>query len=213
LTANIAHEIRNPLSAISYATELFHEAKHDPAQERLVNIIKDNTSRLNIIVQDVMQLNRRDRVQAENLRLFDELPKLGAEICQTEHVPEDTIRIEVAPDCEINFDRGHFYQVLWNLCGNALHYCRKEPGSVQLHAWRSGENRVMLEVEDDGMGVAPEMEQQLFEPFFTSEAGGTGLGLYIARELCDANGALLEYVWRVQGGACFRIAFGGTDEQ
>ncbi len=68
----------------------------------------------------------------------------------------------------------------------------------------------MLEVEDDGDGIAPEKVQQLFEPFFTSEAAGTGLGLYIARELCEANGALLEYIEQSQRGACFRITFGGV---
>jgi len=213
LTANIAHEIRNPLSAISYAAELFREERYDPAQERLVKIIMDNTGRLNSIVQDVMQLNRRDRAQAEILRLAEELPKFGGEICQAEHMSRELLEIDVTPDCIINFDRGHFYQVLWNLCSNALRYCRKQPGSVRLCAWRSGEGRVMLKVEDDGAGVAPAVEQQLFEPFFTTEISGTGLGLYIARELCEANGALLEYVRRSQGGAYFRITFGGADER
>lgn len=210
LTANIAHEIRNPLSAISYAAELFSEEKHDPVQERLVKIIMDNTGRLNSIVQDVMQLNRRDRAQAETLNLGEELPKFGGEICQAEHISRDMLEIEAAPDCAINFDRGHFYQVLWNLCSNALRHCRKQPGSVKLHAWRSGEGRIMLKVEDDGAGVAAEVEQQLFEPFFTTEISGTGLGLYIARELCEANGSMLEYIRRTQGGAYFRITFGGA---
>lgn len=212
LTANIAHEIRNPLSAISYAAELIREEKHDPVQERLVNIIMDNTGRLNSIVQDVMQLNRRDRAQVETLRLAEELPKLGGEICHAKHMPQDMLEIDVAPDCVITFDRGHFYQVLWNLCSNALRHCLKKSGSVQLYAWRSGEGRVTLKVEDDGAGIAPAVEQQLFEPFFTTEPGGTGLGLYIARELCEANGALLEYARRTQGGAYFRIIFGGAGE-
>lgn len=212
LTANIAHEIRNPLSAISYAAELFREEKHDSEQERLVNIIMENTGRLNSIVQDVMQLNRRDRAQGETLRLADEMPKYGGEICQAEHVSPDILAIEVEPGCEINFDRGHFYQILWNLCSNAIRHCQKLPGSVQLRASRSAAGRIMLEVADDGPGVVQAAEQQLFEPFFTTEASGTGLGLYIARELCEANGALLEYIRRAQGGACFRIVFGGTGE-
>lgn len=210
LTANIAHEVRNPLSAISYATELLHEEKRDPAHERLVQIILDNTLRLNRIVQDVMQLNRRDRAQIERLYLAELLPRFIDEICQAEHASPEIFSLDVVPDCEIGFDRGHFNQVLWNVCGNALRYCQKRPGSVRMRVFTSGgDGGLLMEIKDDGPGVAPETEQQLFEPFFTTEASGTGLGLYIARELCEANGASLEYVRQKPSGACFRIAFGG----
>ncbi len=208
LTANIAHEVRNPLSSISYAAELLLEEKHDPAQARLFQIIMDNAARLNRIVQDVMQLNRRDRAQAESLRLADILPGFAVELCQSEHMAQDIFHIETALDCVVNFDRGHLDQVLWNLCRNALRYCRKQAGSVQLHAWRSEEGRVVLEIVNDGPAVAPDVVQKLFEPFFTTSAGGTGLGLYIARELCEANGAVLEYVPQTADGACFHIVFG-----
>jgi two-component system, NtrC family, sensor histidine kinase PilS len=213
LTANIAHEVRNPLSAISYATELLHEEKQEPTHDRLVRIILDNTARLNRIVQDVMQLNRRDRAQVELLRLAELLPKFVDEISQAEHVAPEIFKIEAAPDCEVRFDRGHFNQVLWNLCGNALRYCSRQSGSVQLRALSLVTGDAALEIIDDGPGIASEAEQQLFEPFFTTEASGTGLGLYIARELCAANGAVLEYVHRSPGGACFRIEFGGKDER
>lgn len=213
LTASIAHEIRNPLSAISYAAELFCEENHTAEQERLAKVILDNTARLNGIVRDVMQLNRRDRAQPELLRLAEALPKFSEEICQANHVPVELLQLEVKPECTVNFDRGHFYQVLWNLCSNALRYCRKQPGSVRLRAACLGLGDVTLEVADDGEGIAPAKVSQLFEPFFTSEASGTGLGLYIARELCEANGALLEYVQHAQGGACFRMTFGGVDER
>ncbi|MBI1174502.1 MAG: PAS domain-containing protein [Sideroxydans sp.] len=209
LTANIAHEVRNPLSAISYATELLHEEKPDPAHERLVRIILDNTARLNRIVQDVMQLNRRDRAQAELLRLDYVLPRLVSEVCEAEHVDAGIFNLNIEANCEVEFDRGHFDQVLWNLCGNALRYCQKRAGSVQLRVSSADSHAVMLEISDDGSGVALAAEPQLFEPFFTTEASGTGLGLYIARELCEANGAMLEYVRRTLGGACFRIVFGG----
>jgi two-component system, NtrC family, sensor histidine kinase PilS len=212
LTANIAHEIRNPLSAISYAVELFREEKEGPAQERLVDIIMENTRRLNSIVKDVMQLNRRDRAQAEPVALADELIKFSREICQAEHAPSEMLSIDAQPDCAVAFDRGHLNQVLWNLCSNAMRYCSKRPGSVKMSTRKSADGVVSLEVCDDGAGVSPTMEQQLFEPFFTTESSGTGLGLYIARELCEANGASLEYVRRPEGGACFRIIFGGVGE-
>lgn len=213
LTANIAHEVRNPLSSISYAAELLQEEKHDPAQARLFQIILDNTARLNRIVQDVMQLNRRDRVQAETLRLADILPAFVAKLCLSEHVAQDVFFIEATPDCAIKFDRGHFDQILWNLCHNALRYCRKQAGSVKLRLLCPTDGGAILEVADDGPGIEPEIAQQLFEPFFTTAASGSGLGLYIARELCEANGARLEHVPQAAGGACFRITFGEQNER
>jgi two-component system, NtrC family, sensor histidine kinase PilS len=207
LTANIAHEVRNPLSSISYATELLREEKHDPAQARLFQIIMDNAARLNRIVQDVMQLNRRDRARPESVRLADILPGFITELCQAERVTQDIFRMEGDLGCTVSFDRGHLDQVLWNVCCNALRYCSTLPGSVLLRA-RSGERRAVLEIVDDGPGVAEEAVHQLFEPFFTTATGGSGLGLYIARELCEANGASLEYAPVASGGACFRIIFG-----
>ena len=207
LTANIAHEVRNPLTSISYATELLQEGIHDPAQARLFQIILDNAARLNRIVRDVMRLNQRDRVQAESLRLSEILPVFVAGLCQAERVDRDIFQIEAEPLCVINFDRGHLDQVLWNLCGNALRYCRKHAGSVQLFAQVSAGGRAVLEIADDGYGVAPAAVPQLFEPFFTTAADGTGLGLYIARELCEANGAELEYAAQATGGARFRVVF------
>jgi two-component system sensor histidine kinase PilS (NtrC family) len=208
LTANIAHEVRNPLSSISYAAELLREERHDPSQARLLQIITDNAARLNRIVQDVMQLNQRDRVQREVFRLDEKLAHFVEGLRHTESAPEGVFLVEASADCVVQFDRVHLDQVLWNLCRNALRYCSKRAGSVQLRAWRAGEGRVALEVGNDGPAVAPENIHQLFEPFFTTSAGGTGLGLYIAREMCEANGATLEYRQRPEGGACFRIVFG-----
>jgi len=100
--------------------------------------------------------------------------------------------------------------VLWNLCRNGLRYSQKKPGSVRLRAAFGEDGRALLEVMDDGPGVAPDAVQKLFEPFHTTDAGGTGLGLYIARELCEANGAHIDYSQPGPGGACFRITFAGN---
>ena len=216
LTANIAHEVRNPLSAISYAAELLQEQEHDPAQDRLFRIILDNTARLNNIVLDVLQLSRRDRLRPEEINLAEKMPLFLEGLRHTEGVLLEVFRVEATARCKINFDRGHFEQVLWNICRNALRYCQMRAGSVQLRAWSFAdggtggkEGKVVLEIANDGPAVDPEAVQQLFEPFFTTESGGTGLGLYIARELCEANGAVLEYKQQIEGGACFRIEFGG----
>jgi len=178
----------------------------------LFQIILDNTTRLNRIVQDVMQVNRRDRVQAETFNLAARLDELLENLCQVEQVSREVFELRVDPACKARFDRGHFEQVLWNLCRNALRYSQRLPCSVRLRALTSDDGTTVLDVSDDGTGVPGDAVQKLFEPFFTTEEGGTGLGLYIARELCEANGALIEYKRAIDGGACFRITFGSSDE-
>lgn len=212
LTANIAHEVRNPLSSISYAAELLQEGQQDPTRTRLSQIILDNTARLNRIVQDVMQLNRRDRAKAEVLNLTLRLPGFVEELCQAERVSPLLIQISSQPEYMVNFDRGHLDQILWNLCHNALRYSQKKTGSIQIRTIRTENGRVSLTIQDDGPGMNDETVQKLFEPFFTTETSGTGLGLYIARELCEANGATLEYCPEIKDGACFRILFGEHNE-
>lgn len=207
LTANIAHEVRNPLSSISYAAELMREGEHETSQQRLLQLIMENTSRLDRIVQDVMQLNRRDRVQAETLDLTGLLPGFVEALCLTEQVEPVLFALHLPSQARICFDRGHFEQVLWNLCRNALRYSHRRAGSVQLRVGGTEGGSRVLEVEDDGPGVMPDALPKLFEPFYTTDSRGTGLGLYIARELCEANGAHIEYRQGAGGGACFRIVF------
>jgi two-component system sensor histidine kinase PilS (NtrC family) len=211
LTASIAHEVRNPLSAISYATELMQE-EGDAKQQRLLQIVLDNTQRINRIVQDVMQLNRRDRAQPEVFDLEAMLRTFAEEFNLAERLDPGVMVLEGMPGARVLFDRGHLRQVLWNLCRNALRYGRKLPGSLVLKI-AAPEGRVMLDVKDDGPGVSADNQARLFEPFFTTAPDGTGLGLYIAKELCEANGAQLEYCGQNvqtgagQAGACFRIIF------
>ena len=208
LTANIAHEVRNPLSAISYATELLQEDQGSAKQQRLLQIVLDNTRRINQIVQDVMQLNRRDRAQPEVFELDVMLRAFLEEFCLAERLERGVMVLEAVPGVDVPFDRGHLRQVLWNLCRNALRYGRKLPGSLMLTMGVTN-GRAVLDVQDDGPGIPAEHQGKLFEPFFTTAADGTGLGLYIAKELCEANGALLEYhAGGRQPGACFRITFG-----
>lgn len=208
LTVNIAHEVRNPLSAISYATELLQEEQSDTKQQRMLQIVLDNTQRINRIVQDVMQLNRRDRVQAEVFELGAMLRAFVEEFNLAERVEPGVIVLAAMPDAEVSFDRGHLRQVIWNLCRNALRYSRKLPGSLELTV-NTEEERVVLSVQDDGPGISAEHQGKLFEPFFTTSAGGTGFGLYVARELCEANGASLELcAGEDLPGACFCIVFG-----
>ena len=206
LTANIAHEIRNPLSAISHASELLLEEKRrDPTHSRLLAIIRENTGRLDRMVQDVLQLNRRDRTKPEVFKAGDFIRAFVEEFCQIEKILPATFAVEVPTGLTLCFDRSHLNQVLWNLCRNAWRHCSKGEGSIRLTLEEGGsENAANLDVRDDGPGVDPALRGQMFEPFFTTAATGTGLGLYIAREFCEANGAVLDCVENGQGGH-FRI--------
>ncbi len=219
LTANIAHEIRNPLSAINHATELLIEetAMRTPSQARMLQIIHDNSQRLDRMVQDVLKLNRRDQALREHFNLVDYLRSFVAEFCEIEKVPTEIIQVVVEGDTagkpgpNISFDRSHLNQVMWNLCRNALRYCQKKAGSISLNV-RAGPRKgtIELSVRDDGSGIAESLRNHLFEPFFTTASSGTGLGLYIAREICEANGATLDYVDRPVGAQFSLICRGAS---
>ncbi|MFZ4535123.1 two-component system sensor histidine kinase NtrB [Propionivibrio sp.] len=193
LTANIAHEIRNPLSAINHAGELMREESRGRVNDRLLRIVLDNTQRVERIVSDVLELGRRDRAYREQIDLRKTLPILVNEYTVKENVATGVVQFEFQGLATMFFDRAHFYQVLWNLISNALRHSRGMERSIVLRV-QDGSlvGWVDLHVIDDGEGVDASHSEQIFEPFFTTHSLGTGLGLYIARELCDANGAHLD---------------------
>ncbi len=211
LTASIAHEIRNPLSSINHAAELLGEdAARNEADQRLLAIIQQNSHRLDRMVQEVLYLNRRDRAHPEVIDARPCLEQFLRDFCSNEKIAADMIRLEIGSGARLVFDRSHFDQVLWNLMRNACRHCSRQPGSVVLAlAMRSDTRSPALTVSDDGPGVSIEALPHLFEPFFTTDSQGTGLGLYIAQELAEVNGARVEYLPDEQAahGATFRITF------
>ncbi|MDR1275663.1 MAG: PAS domain-containing protein [Candidatus Accumulibacter sp.] len=203
LTANIAHEIRNPLSAINHAGALLHEI--DPAS-RLPRIILDNAMRVDHIVSDVLELGRRDKIFLEPLDLRLILPNLVEEYDDDKNQASETVLFEISGVAKLVFDRVHFHQIIWNLLGNALRYSRKGKGSVRFVVHDGAKDgEVCLHVRDDGPGIDAGLREQIFEPFFTTHSRGTGLGLYIARELCEANGAQIKLM-DTQTGTDFCIS-------
>lgn len=204
LTANLAHEIRNPLSAIRHAAGLLHEEARDGLSPKLTRIIEDNVRRLNGLVEDVLSLNRRDRMEPVAIDLADFLPAFVQQFMQREGVHAGVIQIYLAHDAQACMDAGHLEQILWNLFRNAWRYCARNPGSIRLRVTRS-EGRADIEVLNDGPPITPEVRSHLFEPFYTTDKQGTGLGLYIARELAEANRAGLRYVENPDG-AMFRLS-------
>jgi len=211
LTASIAHEIRNPLSSIGHAADLLSEGSEDPSSdERLLAIIRDNVHRLDRMVQEVLYLNRRDRAQPEPIEPRGWLTNFVHQFANSEKVEEGAIDVQVRTSQRVLFDRQHLDQVVWNLARNAWRHGRKAPGSVRI-VLAPGVTPGLLEltVQDDGPGVMPEAKVHLFEPFFTTDSQGTGLGLYIARELAEGNGARLEHVAGGEG-ATFRLTLKGV---
>ncbi|WP_019103404.1 sensor histidine kinase [Chromobacterium haemolyticum] len=202
LTANIAHEIRNPLSAINHAADLLAEDETDPARQRLIRIVQGNSKRINHMVQEVLALNRRDRIKPEPIRLQPFLDELLDHFGVVEAAAAGAICcVYQAQAAAVQFDRGHFGQILNNLLANAWRYSSKQPGAVRIEVGEV-ENHLTIKVMDDGPGMSEDAQARLFEPFFTTESAGTGLGLYIARELAEANDARLDYC---PPGGVFRL--------
>ena len=213
LTASIAHEIRNPLSSINHAAELLGEdAERSEADARLLTIIQQNSHRLDRMVQEVLYLNRRDRAHPEQVDPRVYLEQFLRDFCSNEKVEADIIRLQAPSGHRLVFDRSHLDQVLWNLTRNAVRHGRKQAGSVSLELSKRADTATLaITVTDDGPGVSIEALPHLFEPFFTTDSQGTGLGLYIAQELAEVNGARIEYLlpdeFAASRGACFRITF------
>lgn len=204
LTANLAHEIRNPLSAISHAGQLLQEdASQDPLAAKMTRIIAENVKRLNWLVEDVLALNRRDRVSNDEVELVPFLEDFVQHFQLAEALAEGAILLDVEGAPEICFDRLHLHQIVWNLARNAARYCTGQAGSIQLRAKAAGD-RVHLDVYNDGPAISPELQMRLFEPFYTTDKSGTGLGLFIARELAEANHSLLRSL-PMEEGALFRL--------
>ena len=196
LTASIAHEVRNPLSAIGHATALLAADLHGPAEVRLLKIIGDNVTRVNRMVEDILQLSRKVQPHGEPLQLANFLAELKAEFCETYALASDIVYLGDPGPSAVRFDPLHLREVLLNLLGNAVRYASKQPSSIRIFPARDAAGRIELHVQDDGPGITPEVRAHLFEPFYTTSSKGTGLGLYLARELCLNNDAKLDYEYR-----------------
>jgi len=216
LSANIAHEIRNPLSAIHQASELLAEAEvfAEPGQaqnRRLLGMIQRHGQRIEKIVQDVLAMSRREPPRPATLPLKEWLVRTAG--LYQEGFPEHPRPIEIldiAPTLQVRFDPNHLQQVLFNLWDNAFLHGGGADIVVLLDAGIDPQQHVWLEVLDNGPGIAPELREQMFEPFFTTAHQGTGLGLFLTRELCEYNQARIAYRPKHGHGACFRLTFAHT---
>jgi two-component system sensor histidine kinase PilS (NtrC family) len=215
LSASIAHEIRNPVGAMSHAGQLISESPTlSEEQRKLTDIIETNARRVSGIIENVLQLSRRDHTSPERLELVEWAGQFATEFCATRQIDESSvILVPASATVEVHMDPSHLHQVVWNLCENALHYGDEDGGQHPIElvcGRRMGNDRPFLEVRDRGPGIPPEIRDRVFEPFFRGASGqrsGSGLGLFISRELCECNRAALLYEPRHGGGSIFRIIF------
>lgn len=207
-SASLAHEIRNPLAAINYATQLLQESTDiGAADQRLLQIIHAQCQRTNGIVESVLGLARRERASADNVDLGAFVRRFVDDYRQVLPAESGSLEAAGAAHAHALVDPRHLQQVLTVLVQNALAHGHQpaDPARVSIVVGQAA-GRPVVDVCDDGPGIPEDVRTQLFRPFFTTSEYGTGLGLYIARELCTANEATLEYVPRAGGGGCFRIA-------
>ena len=196
LTASIAHEVRNPLSAIGHAGSLLGEDATDAVQLRLVHIINDNVSRLNRMIEDILRLSRKAQPGNEPVSLAALVPEMVEEFRDAQALRPGFIHVGMLDEGRVLFDPLHLREVLVNLMSNALRYASGRDASIRLFMVTDAAHRRELHVQDDGAAITPQVRAHLFEPFYTTSSKGTGLGLYVARELCMNNGAMLDYEYR-----------------
>jgi two-component system, NtrC family, sensor histidine kinase PilS len=211
LTASIAHEIRNPLAAINHAGQLLGETTRNEADTKLTKIINTQVKRLNGIVENVLQLSRQQRGTPETINLYQWLILFREEFIATHKLLAYQIQIKLVPNnIEILFDSSQLHQVMWNLCSNAINHSGMELSNIMINI--QGEidkhvNQPYIDIIDNGYGIDKEAQIHIFEPFFTTSSEGTGLGLYITKEVIESNRAKIRYISPQTGGTCFRIYF------
>jgi two-component system sensor histidine kinase PilS (NtrC family) len=214
LTASIAHEIRNPLSALRHAAQLLAEAPDlSKGDIKLTQIIEQHCMRINRTVEDILQISRRDNATAEVIKLKPWLDHFSNAFRQS-HKEDFSLVISCNPKYLICFDPDQLQQVLHNICGNGLRYALlKNPtqAEIRITARQHVNGSINLYLVDNGSGISEENQRKLFEPFFTTEHTGTGLGLYLCREICEANETSIQYIPNDQLtenlGTCFRLNF------
>ncbi len=213
LAASIAHEVRNPLGAISHAGQLLSESGSVNGEDsRLIEIIMQHSYRVNSIIENMQQISRREQPTPENINIKSWLGNFIEEFSRSRNIENGRISSIVEPhDLIVCMDPSQLHQVLWNLSENAIRYSDSHPSLEFRCGLRAETERPYLDIIDHGPGIPEDVKDHVFEPFFKVNSTGSGLGLYIARELCEANQATLSLHSSTRNGCCFRINFPPPD--
>lgn len=221
LTASIAHEIRNPLSAINHAAQLLEESDALPATDvRLTTIIQQQAKRMNAMVENILQLSKKTKSTPEPVQLNTWLEQFKTQFCSDTHMPSERFKLNIAPHLIGAFDKTQLHQIVWNLCFNSTKYGKDEDGETTIHIHSSEDDTyAKLIIFDDGQGIPSDIVEHIFEPFYTgqhNQQDSTGLGLFIAHELCSINHGKLEYTDKQpnqQWHFTLSVPLNATDEQ
>lgn len=209
LTASIAHEIRNPLSAINHAAQLLNESDNiSDADQRLTDIIGQQSKRLNGMVENIMQLSRKHKATPETIPLDSWLGSFRIEFCSETGLAGKHFFLNIQTSAlTTQFDASQLHQILWNLCSNSMKYGRNEQGECRIHidCQQDSQGFCYLDIYDEGSGIPPEIADHIFEPFYTTHSASSGLGLYISHELCSFNHARLNYIYNKDQQGRFRL--------
>lgn len=208
MSAAVAHEIRNPLSAISQANALLSEDIHAPSQQRLVRMVAQNVQRLNRVVDDVLDVARvqgGDKVASILHDAHGLIEAICSDWAEQNRAQGVLVRDIAQATIALEFEAEHLRRVLINLLDNALRHASRQPASILVEF---GKSRVMgmwyLRVWSDGAAIEQGVQRHLFEPFFSSQSRSSGLGLYICRELCIRHGAAISYERNERSGKVAR---------
>jgi two-component system sensor histidine kinase PilS (NtrC family) len=210
VSAGIAHEIRNPLAAIAQANALLREEAVGAEQQMLTNMVAENVDRLKRLVDDVMEVAPGIDATPRTMDLVAEAGHIVADWARTSGVvlgPGSRVRLDLPGQAlQVMFDPEHLRRVLVNLLDNARRHASDRVGAIVLSVAPQGEGLVRLSLASDGEPIAPDVEPYLFEPYFSTRSRGTGLGLYICRELCERYGGSIDY-WQHPEGSAHRNEF------
>jgi two-component system sensor histidine kinase PilS (NtrC family) len=221
MSAAVAHEIRNPLAAITQASALLGEDLVDPAHRQLTTMVQQNALRLSRIVDDVLDVARARQQRVlplgEQVALDPTVRSLAEEWVR--HAQRQGVLLALdTTGSDVRFDVEHLRRILVNLLDNAARYAGDRDGSIQVSTRMSPAGRPLLQIWSDGAPLEPAVQRHLFEPFFSSESRSSGLGLFLCRELCERHGATIGYERRALSpagpeGNEFYVAFAAAESR